>query len=88
VVALSTSPDPRLPWRDAGRLIRTALSRLLFVVGWLVAKTLRMVATAIAATLLVVGWCAAKAWTVLWWCGRAVRLGWQEGRKPAGAKAG
>ena len=86
MAVLSTSPDSRLPWRDAGRLILTGLARLLYAAGWLVAKTLRTIATVIAAILFGVGWLAsALAWPSLCWCGRAVRLGWQEGRKPIGA---
>jgi hypothetical protein len=79
------SASPRLGWRDPGRLILTALARLLYSAGWLVAKALRTIATALGALLFAAGWLAAAvAWPSLCWCGRAVRLGWQEGRKPIG----
>lgn len=86
MAVLSMNPGARLHWRDTGRLIAAGLGWLLFATGWLVAKTLRMVATAIGAALFGVGWVAAAlAWPALCWCGRAVALGWQEGRKPIGA---
>lgn len=89
MAVLSTNPGARLHWRDTGRLIAVGLGWLLFATGWLVAKTLRMVATAIAAGLYAVGWfAAAVVWPSLCWCGRAVRLGWQEGRKPIGGRRG
>lgn len=85
MAVLSTSPGSRLQWHEAGRLIAAGLGWLLFVVGWLLAKTLRTTATGIAAVLFALGWLAsAAAWPGLCWCGRAVRLGWQEGRKPIG----
>jgi hypothetical protein len=86
MAVLSTSPDAREQWRDAGRLFAAGLGWVLYAIGWLLAKTLRTVATVIAATLFGIGWLAsAAAWPGLCWCGRAVRLGWQEGRKPLGA---
>lgn len=89
MAVLSTSPDARLQWRAAGRLIATALGWLLYAAGWLLAKTLRTIATGFGAALFGVGWfAAALAWPSLCWCGRAVRLGWQEGRKPIGGRRG
>lgn len=89
MAVLSTSPDARLQWREAGRLIASGLGWLLYAVGWLVAKTLRTLATTLGATLFGVGWfAAALVWPGLCWCGRAVRLGWQEGRKPIGGRRG
>lgn len=89
MAVLSTSPDSRLQWRDAGRLIAAGLGWLLFAVGWLLAKSLRGFATAVAAVLFAAGWLAsAVAWPALCWCGRAVRLGWEEGRKPIGGQRG
>jgi hypothetical protein len=86
MAVLSTSPDSRPNWRDAGRLTQAGLGWLLYAAGWLVAKTLRTIATVIATVLFAAGWLAsALAWPALCWCGRAVRLGWQEGRKPIGA---
>jgi len=86
---LSTSPDSRAHWQDAGRLVAAGLAWLLYAAGWLVAKTLRTVATILGAVLFGVGWLAAAvAWPSLCWCGRAVRLGWQEGRKPIGGRRG
>jgi hypothetical protein len=89
MAVLSTSPGARLQWREAGRLIAAGLGWLLYAVGWLVAKTLRSAATVVGAVLYAVGWfAAALAWPGLCWCGRAVRLGWQEGRKPIGGRRG
>lgn len=89
MAVLSTNPDVRAQWRDAGRLVATGLGRLLFVCGWLTAKTLRSIATVIGALLFAAGWVAsAVAWPGLCWCGRAARLGWQEGRKPIGGQRG
>jgi hypothetical protein len=89
MAVLSTGPDSRAQWQDAGRLVLAGLGRLLYAAGWLIAKTLRTVGTILAAALFGVGWFAsALAWPSLCWCGRAVRLGWQEGRKPIGGARG
>lgn len=89
MAVLSTNPGARLQWRDAGRLFAVGVGWLLFAAGWLVAKTLRSLATAIGAVLFGVGWLAsALVWPALCWCGRAVQLGWQEGRKPIGGRRG
>lgn len=89
MAVLSTNPGARLQWREAGRIIAAGLGRVLYAAGWLVAKTLRSVATVIAALLFGAGWLAsAMAWPALCWCGRAVRLGWEEGRKPIGGRRG
>ncbi|HEU4542571.1 MAG TPA: hypothetical protein VFR23_15700 [Jiangellaceae bacterium] len=46
----------------------------------------RVLLTVIAAVLFGIGWIVAKTFTVLWfalaWSATAVKLGWQEGRKP------
>jgi uncharacterized membrane protein YedE/YeeE len=46
----------------------------------------RVVLTVLAAVLFGVGWVVARAFGVLWlvaaWTATAVRIGWQEGRKP------
>jgi hypothetical protein len=68
---------------------RPARAGALFAAGWLLAKLLRVVGTAIAAALVGVGWLAARAlWPALCWCGRAVRLGWEQGKKPGMRGAG
>lgn len=83
MAVLSAESRARLQWRDAGRLFAAGLAWLLFAVGWVVAKTLRAAQTALAAVLFAVGWTAgAVVWPALLWCGHAVMLGWQEGRKP------
>lgn len=77
------SPEARQQWDDAARLALLAVARVLYAAGWLTAKTLRVVATAVAVALFAAGWLAAAvAWPALCWCGRAVRLGWDQGRKP------
>lgn len=89
MAVLSTSVSARVQWLEAGRLARTAIGWALFAVGWLLAKTLRSLATAVAAALFAVGWVAsALLWPALCWCGRAVMLGWSEGRKPIGGQRG
>lgn len=83
MAVLSADPRTQAQWRDAGRLFAAGLAWLLFAAGWLVAKALRIAQTAIGAALFAAGWLAgAVAWPALLWCGRAVALGWQEGRKP------
>ena len=83
------SPAARQQWGDAGRLAVTGLGWVLFALGWLVAKTLRLVATTLAAVLFGAGFLAASVgWPGLCWCGRAVRLGWEQGRKPIGGQRG
>jgi hypothetical protein len=77
------SPEVRQQWGDARRLVLLALARVLFAAGWLTAKSLRIVATGIAAVLFAAGWLAAAVlWPAACWCGRAVRLGWDQGRAP------
>lgn len=82
-MAVLSHPDSQAQWREAARLLRTGIGWILFTVGWLLAKTLRGIATAIAATLFGVGYVAARVvWPALRWSGRAVKLGWEQGRKP------
>lgn len=89
MAVLSAGEVSRAQWRDAGRLVRSAIGWALFVVGWVLAKALRAVGTGLASALFAAGWLAsAVAWPALCWCGRAVRLGWQEGRKPIGGQRG
>lgn len=83
VAVLSVNQATRAQWRDAGRLIATSIGWVLFAAGWVLAKAARTVATALGAVLFAAGWIAGSvAWPALLWCGSAVRLGWQEGRKP------
>jgi hypothetical protein len=89
MAVLSTNQAANASWADVGRRVTAALAWLLFAVGWTVAKTLRMTVTAIAAVLFAVGWLSsAAAWPALCWCGRAVRLGWEQGRAPIGGPRG
>lgn len=89
MAVLSADPDTRAQWREFGRLIATGFGWLLFAAGWVLAKAARAVATALGAVLFAAGWLAGSvAWPALLWCGSAVRLGWQEGRKPGGLTLG
>lgn len=89
MVVLSANRSAREQWAEAGRRVATALAWLLFAAGWLVAKALRLIATGVGAILFGAGWLAASAvWPALCWCGRAAKLGWQEGRKPIGGQRG
>lgn len=75
--------DARAQWREAGRLAKVGLAWVLFAIGWTVAKSLRGVGTLLAWVLFAIGYVAGRvAWPALLWCGRAVRLGWEQGRKP------
>jgi hypothetical protein len=88
VAVLSQTPDTRAQWRETSRLAKSGIAWALFAVGWILAKSLRAVGTVIAAVLFAIGYLAARAvWPALCWCGRAVRLGWEQGRKP-GLRAG
>lgn len=42
----------------------------------------RTVLTVIAALFYAVGWLVAKLWLALAWCATAVKVGWQEARRP------
>ena len=80
---VTTTPDIRAQWREVGRLAQSGAAWLLFGAGWLLAKLLRLVGTALAAVLVGAGWLAARVgWPALCWCGRAVRLGWEQGKQP------
>lgn len=75
--------DVRAQWREAGRLAKAGLAWALFAIGWMVAKALRGVGTLLAWLLFAVGYVGGRmVWPGLLWCGRAVRLGWEQGRKP------
>ena len=88
MAVLSHAPDARAQWRDASRLTKAGVAWVLFAVGWILAKSLRGIGTAVAALLFAAGYLAGRVmWPALCWCGRAVRLGWEQGRKP-GLRAG
>lgn len=42
----------------------------------------RTALTVIAALFYVIGWLVAKLWLAVAWCGTAVKVGWQEARRP------
>ena len=42
----------------------------------------RAILTVIAAVFFAVGWVAARGFFAVAWCGMAVKLGWQAGRRP------
>lgn len=75
--------------RDVSRAMSAGLAWVLFAVGWTLAKAYRGVVTGLAAVLFGVGWLAGKVvWPALVWSATAVRLGWDEGRKPMGGRRG
>jgi hypothetical protein len=89
MAVLSADPRVRAQWREIGRALAAGIGWVLFAAGWVLAKAARTVATAVGAVLFGVGWLAgAVAWPALCWCGRAVQLGWAEGRKPIGGQRG
>lgn len=68
--------------RNVGRQAAGALAAVLYRLGWLVAKVLWLLLMAVGAVLYGVGWAARRVvWPALVWCGRAVRLGWQDARR-------
>lgn len=68
--------------RNAGRQAASALAAVLYRLGWLVAKVLWLLLMAVGAVLYGVGWAGRRVvWPALVWCGRAVRLGWQDARR-------
>lgn len=86
---LSTSPEFDLDRRTAGQAIATGIAWVLVAVGWAAAKAVRLAGWALSSLLYGAGWLAsAVAWPGLCWCGRAVALGWQEGRRPIGGRRG
>lgn len=75
--------------RDVRRVVSVGLAWVLFAVGWTFAKGYRLSVTGLAAVLFGVGWLAGKVvWPALVWSAAAVRLGWEEGRKPMGGRRG
>jgi hypothetical protein len=48
----------------------------------------RTLLTIIAAVFFAIGWAAARVFLALAWCGVAVKVGWQEARKPTGGPHG
>jgi protein-S-isoprenylcysteine O-methyltransferase Ste14 len=89
MAVLSDNRPAGQQWAEVGQRVLSALAWLLFAAGWLTAKALRALATGIGAALFACGWLAAAvAWPALCWCGRAVSLGWEEGRKPIGGRRG
>ena len=71
--------------RNAGRQAASALAAVLYRVGWLVAKLAWLLLMVIGGVLYGIGWLGRRAvWPSLVWCGRAVRLGWQDARRRDG----
>ncbi len=84
MAVLNPSIPVRREWREVGRLLLSGLTWLLYGAGWLMAKSLRGIGWSVAAALFGAGWVAGRVlWPTLCWAGRAVALGWDEGRKPA-----
>ena len=55
--------------------------------GWALFKLLRFVLLAIGGVFWAIGWTARRAvWPALVWCGAAVKLGWEDGRRAGGAR--
>ena len=75
--------------RSARRAVSSALAWTLFGLGWTLAKACRLLLTTLTAVLFAAGWMAGKVvWPSLVWSATAVRLGWEEGRKPIGGRRG
>jgi hypothetical protein len=90
-VSVSSVPVERavVQFRDAGRSVATILGGLLFAVGWVVAKSFRLLIAAAAGLLFAAGWVGGRVlWPALVWSAAAVRIGWEQGRKPTGGRRG
>lgn len=74
-------------YRDVGRQMAGMLRLLLFAVGWLLAKSLRLTGTLLGGLLFGIGWTARRAvWPALLWAAAAVKLGWEQGAGPGGRR--
>lgn len=83
-IPIVTRAQVAAQFRDAGGYLATAIRLVLFAIGWLLAKACRLIATAVGALLFGAGWLGGRvAWPALRWAGAAVRIGWQQGAKPA-----
>lgn len=68
--------------RNAGRQAAGALAAVLYRLGWLLAKLVWLLLVVVGGILYGIGWVGRTAvWPALVWCGRAVRLGWQDARR-------
>lgn len=78
MAVMTERADVRHVWRQ----VLEQLARLLYGLGWLVAKTVWLVLVTLGATLFAAGWLARKTVPALRWCGSAVALGWDAARAP------
>lgn len=75
--------------RAAGRSAATIIGWVLFAAAWTVAKACRALMTGAGAVLFGAGYLGGRVvWPALRWSATAVRLGWDEGRKPVGGRRG
>lgn len=66
---------------DTGRRLAAAVRAGLWWIGWAAAKLVLIVLLGLAGVLFGAGWLAGRVlWPGLCWAGRAVKLGYQEGR--------
>ncbi len=66
---------------DSARQLLTLVGAGLYWIGWALCKLAMGVLLVLGGVLFGAGWLARRAlWPSLVWCGKAVRLGWQEGR--------
>jgi hypothetical protein len=66
---------------EAGQDAKRAAQAGLYWSGWAVAKLFTLILLAVGGTFYGVGWVASRAvWPALCWTGRAVRVGWDDGR--------
>jgi hypothetical protein len=71
--------------RAAGQRLAGAIAAGLWGAGWALAKFVHLLLFVIGGVLYSVGWIASRAlWPAACWCGRAVRLGWQDARRRDG----
>lgn len=68
--------------RRAGRQALTVLGGVLYRLGWVACKGCMLLLLMLGGLLFGAGWVARRLiWPALCWCGKAVRLGWQEGHR-------
>jgi hypothetical protein len=70
----------------SARQLLTLVGAGLYWTGWALSKLAMALLLVLGGVLFGAGWLARRAaWPSLVWCGKAVRLGWQEGRAPRSA---
>lgn len=79
---LLDSGEARHRARAARRQTLETVGAGFYWTGWALFKLVRFVLLAVGGVFWVIGWTASRAvWPALAWCGTAVKLGWEDGRR-------